>query len=73
MAKKTFHIEKLTSGYVLTENGKKTAVESVDKLKNALVGEILDKLNLRSTQDMLICLDVEYNLPKTMPEDDLEQ
>lgn len=67
--KRTFYIEKLDHGFIVTENGKRTAVSNhsivTDSAKSA-VESLMDKINKFDTKEMVVTIEVDYNPPKSI-------
>jgi hypothetical protein len=67
--KKTFHIEKLDHGFVVTESGKRTAISNhsvvIDNTKAALQS-LMDNINKFGTSEVVVTIEVDYNPPKSV-------
>lgn len=65
--KKTFYIERLDHGFIVTENGKRKAVQNhstvIENTKAAL-DSLMDKINKYDTSEMVVTIEVDYNPPK---------
>ena len=67
--KRTFYIERLDHGFIVTENGKRTAISNhsivIDNIKGA-VDSLMDKINKYDTKEIVVSIEVDYNPPKAV-------
>jgi hypothetical protein len=64
--KKTFLIEKLDSGFIVTENGKRKAVTDTDQLKQVVLGqadEIVGRIVEAGISNMAVIIEIQTNFP----------
>lgn len=59
-------IEKLDSGYIITDNNKKKAIENLNSIKLILskqIDEAIDKLKSPNYSNLHIDIDIDFNVP----------
>lgn len=67
MSKRTLLIEKLDSGYIVSEGGKTKAVEYYDSVRTLLFDALSVQIENQchsSVQNMMVSIEVELNIPK---------